>query len=381
MRFTYPNHLKFLGVFLLLLGITSCSSVVPPSVVKSNARLTPVSEITLDLNNLPPPLQRIPIAVYAFRDQTGQFKGSPDSLNSSQVSQGSAAILVKALRDSGWFLPVEREGLQNLLTERRLIRAIEIPGEKGKPLIDLPNLTPASIIVEGGVIAYESNVRTGGKGANYLGIGASNKYSVDQVTVSLRSVDIRNGAVLNSVSVTKTIFSYAVGTSHYAFVDYKKLLQMEIGYTTNEPAQMALRQAVEAAVIHLTVQGIRDRIFQMQDERQWNNPIIQAYLREEADTYAEDDDEEEENTSTNFPMRTVTPSTRILPVIPLVSRENQEVVVLANKTQQAMPGVPSRNPTTASSSGVTVAPRSPERVAPGSKGNEDIFEDYRKIFR
>jgi len=381
MRFIHLLNLKFLGVIPLLLGLASCSSVVAPSVVKSNARLTPVSEITLDLNNLPPPLQRIPIAVYAFRDQTGQFKGSPDSLNSSQVSQGSAAILVKALRDSGWFLPVEREGLQNLLTERRLIRAIEIPGEKGKPLIDLPNLTPASIIVEGGVIAYESNVRTGGKGANYLGIGASNKYSVDQVTVSLRSVDIRNGSVLNSVSVTKTIFSYAVGTSHYAFVDYKKLLQMEIGYTTNEPAQMALRQAVEAAVIHLTVQGIRDRIFQMQDERQWNNPIIQAYLREEADAYAEDEDEEEENTSANFPMRTVTPSTRILPVIPLLSRENQEVVVLANKTQQPVTGVPPRNSNTASSSGGTVAPKPPERVAPGSKANEDIFEAYRKIFR
>jgi curli production assembly/transport component CsgG len=340
-----------------------------------------VSEITLDLNNLPPPVQRIPIAVYAFRDQTGQFKSSPDSLNSSQVSQGSAAMLVKALKDSGWFLPVEREGLQNLLTERRLIRAIEVPGEKGKVLIDLPNLTPASLIVEGGVIAYESNVRTGGKGANYLGIGSSNKYSVDQVTVSLRSVDIRNGTVLNSVSVTKTIFSYALGTNHYAFVDYKKLLQMEIGYTTNEPAQMALRQAVEAAVIHLTVQGIRDRIFQLQDERQWNNPIIQAYLREEADTYAEDDDEEEENTRTNFPMRTVTPSTRIAPVYPLMPKENQELVLLANRTPQPMPGLPQRNSNTASTSGATVVPRSPERVTPGNNANEDIFEAYRKIFR
>jgi len=378
----HPKHLKTLGVILLLLGMCSCSSVVPPSVVKSNARLTPVSEITLDLNNLPPPTQRIPIAVYAFRDQTGQFKSSPDSLNSSQVSQGSAAMLVKALKDSGWFLPVEREGLQNLLTERRLIRAIEVPGEKGKPLIDLPNLTPASLIVEGGVIAYESNVRTGGKGANYLGIGSSNKYSVDQVTVSLRSVDIRNGTVLNSVSVTKTIFSYALGANHYAFVDYKKLLQMEIGYTTNEPAQMALRQAVEAAVIHLTVQGIRDRIFQLQDERQWNNPIIQAYLREEADTYAEDEDEEEENTSTNFAMRTVTPNTRIAPVYPLMPKENQELVFLANRAPQPTPGLPQRNSNTVSTSGATVAPSLSERVTPGNnKANEDIFEAYRKIFK
>ena len=107
--------------------LVSCSSVVPPSVVKSNARLTPVSEVTLDLNRLPLPRQKIPVAVYGFRDQTGQFKPSPDSLNSSLVTQGSSSMLVKALRDSGWFLPVEREGLQNLLTERRIIRAIEVP--------------------------------------------------------------------------------------------------------------------------------------------------------------------------------------------------------------------------------------------------------------
>jgi len=379
MNVIFKRLLKSIGVTLLVTGIVSCSSVVPPSVVKSNARLTPVSEITLDLNNLPPPYQRVPVAVYAFRDQTGQFKGSPESLNSSQVSQGSSSILVKALRDSGWFLPVEREGLQNLLTERRLIRAIEIPGEKGKPLIDLPNLTPASVIIEGGVIAYESNVRTGGKGANYLGIGASNKYSVDQVTVSLRSVDIRNGAVLNSVSVTKTIFSYAFDANQYAFVSYKKLLQMEIGYTSNEPAQMALREAIESAVIHLTVQGIRDRIFQMQDERQWNNPIIQAYLREEADTYAED--EEEENAKIDFPMRTVTPSTRILPVIPLISKETQDVVLLSNKIQQPKASSPPNNSANVTIDGGVNATKFNQQAAPASKANEDIFEAYRKIFK
>jgi curli production assembly/transport component CsgG len=374
---------KAAGVCFLSCLLVSCSSVVPPSVVKSNARLTPVSEVTLDLNNLPPPLQKIPVAVYGFRDQTGQFKGSPDSLNSSQVSQGSASMLVKALRDSGWYLPVEREGLQNLLTERRLIRAIEIPGEKGKPLIDLPNLTPASVIIEGGVIAYESNVRTGGKGANYLGIGASNKYSVDQVTVSLRSVDIRNGAVLNSVSVTKTIFSYAFDANQYAFVSYKKLLQMEIGYTSNEPAQMALREAIESAVIHLTVQGIRDRIFQMQDERQWTNPVVQSYLREESDIYAEDEDEEEENTKKDFPMRSLTPSSRVTPVGPLITKESQDSLPTFNKVQQVKSDSASKNTeaVTNASTGLPNLTNLNEKASHSSNPNEDIFEAYRRIFK
>ena len=369
-----PVPLYRLHLAWLTLCLCACSSVVPPSVVKSNATLTPVSEVTLDLNRLPPPRQKIPVAVYGFRDQTGQFKPSPESLNSSQVSQGVSSVLVKALRDSGWYMPVEREGLQNLLTERRIIRAIEVPGEKGKPLIDLPNLTPASLVVEGGVIAYESNVRTGGKGANYLGIGSSNKYSVDQVTVGLRMIDIRNGQILNTVSVTKTIFSYAFGANHYAYVSYQKLLQAEIGYTTNEPAQLAVRQAVESAVIHLTVQGIRDRVLEMKDETQWNDPIIQSYIREQEEALAEvaeaDDDD--------IPMRAVTPDGRVSPVLPLLVKETESTNTGRSGSTQTDSGGAKSLGTQAATKSTAGNPRS-GNVLNKSPDKDDIFDTYRRL--
>lgn len=265
---------------LLAAMLTACSSV-PPSNVKANARLTPTTSVTRALTQLPDPKTRVPVAVYGLRDQTGQYRASPDSPYSTEVTQGAATMLVNALRESGWYLPVEREGLQNLLTERRIVRAIETPGDKGKPAINLPSLTPATLIIEGGIIAYESNVRTGGKGASLLGIGASTQYRVDQVTVSLRSIDIRNGQVLNTVSTTKTIYSYQFDANVYKFIDYKKLLQGEAGFTTNEPAQLAVREAIEAAVVHLTVQGIRDHVVELKNEEDWYSPLIQAYLRED----------------------------------------------------------------------------------------------------
>lgn len=276
------NRYGALGHFGLLLAtlLLAACSMVPPSAVKSNAQLTPSSRITRDLTQLPEPRTKIAVAVYGFRDQTGQYKPSPDSSYSTSVTQGAASMLVKALKDSGWYIPVEREGLQNLLTERKIVRAIESPSEKGKPLINLPNLLPASLIVEGGVIAYESNVRTGGKGANYLGIGASTQYRVDQVTVSLRAIDIRTGQVLNTVSVTKTIYSYQFSASLYKFTSYQHLLQGETGFTTNEPAQLAVREAIESGVVHLTVQGVRDRYLELKDERAINSPVVQAYLAE-----------------------------------------------------------------------------------------------------
>jgi curli production assembly/transport component CsgG len=163
--------LAWLAVAMLL----SACSTVPPSNVKSNAQITPTTRITHDLTHLPLPKRRL---------------------------AGAAAMLVKALKDSGWFVPVEREGLQNLLTERKIVRTIESRTDKGRPLVNLPDLIPAGLIVEGGVMAYESNVRTGGKAASYLGIGSSTQYRLDQVTVSLRGVGIRNGHVLDMVSVT-----------------------------------------------------------------------------------------------------------------------------------------------------------------------------------
>jgi curli production assembly/transport component CsgG len=266
-------------LLLATFGLHGCSNV-PPSNAKSNAALTPTTAITRDLTRLPKAKTRIPVAVYGFRDQTGQFRTSPDSAYSTLVTQGAATILVKALEDSGWFTPVEREGLQNLLTERRIVRAIESPTDKGKPVINLPNMLPASMIIEGGVIGYESNVRTGGKGANYLGIGASTQYRIDQVTVGLRSVDVRTGQILNAVSVTKTLYSYQFSANIYKFTSFQHLLQGETGYATNEPAQLAVREAIESAVVHLTVNGIRDRYFELKDPGEWDHPVIQAYLAE-----------------------------------------------------------------------------------------------------
>ncbi len=276
-RLTLPRP-GLLGL-VLSLALGACSTV-PPSNVRANAKLTPTTQITRDLTRLPRPAVKVPVAVYGFRDQTGQFKAGPDSAYSTLVTQGAASILVKALEDSGWYMPVEREGLQNLLTERRIVRAIESPTDKGKPVVNLPNMTPASLIIEGGVIAYESNVRTGGKGASYLGIGSSTQYRVDQVTVGLRAVDVRTGQVVGTVSVTKTIYSTQFTANVYKYIAYQALLQAETGYTRNEPAQLAVREAVESAVLHLTAFGIRDRYLELQDPGEWDHPVVQAALAE-----------------------------------------------------------------------------------------------------
>lgn len=258
----------------------------PPVDAYANAQLTPATRVTRDLVNLPEPKGKVVAAVYAFRDQTGQYKPAPDSSFSTSVTQGAASMLVKALKDSGWFTPVERENLQNLLTERKIVRALEMPQDKGAQGISLPALLPASVLIEGGIVGYESNVRTGGAGARYLGIGANAQYRTDQVTINLRSIDIRSGQILNSVSTTKTVYSYELHTGVFRFVNFKDLLELEAGYTRNEPAQLCVREAIEAAVVHLIVQGLNDHVWALKDDKDWNAPVIQSYLKEGNDAVA-----------------------------------------------------------------------------------------------
>jgi curli production assembly/transport component CsgG len=264
--------------FASLLYLTGCAAPVP---VFDNAKLTPTTHLTRDLLKLPPPKGKIVAAIYGFRDQTGQYKPSPESSFSSEVTQGGASMLVEVVRESGWFTPVERENLQDLLTERKIVRAIETPADKGKPAETIGALMPASIVIEGGIVAYDTNLRTGGLGVNYLGIGGATQYRVDQVTVALRAVDIRNGQILNSVSTTKTVYSYELTAGVFKFVGYQNLLQVDAGLTYTEPQQLCVREAIEAAVMHLIVQGISAGTWRLKNEKDWYDPVIQDYARED----------------------------------------------------------------------------------------------------
>jgi curli production assembly/transport component CsgG len=261
----------------LLSVLAGCAHT--PSAVRDNAQLTPRTAITRDLLALPPPRGRIAVAVYGIRDQTGQYKPAPDSSFSTAVTQGASSMLIRALQDSGWFIPVERENLQNLLTERKIVRALEMPQPAGTPAVQIPPLLAASVLVEGGIVAYESNVRTGGVGARFLGIGMSTQYRVDQVTVGLRTIDIRSGQILQSVSTTKTVYSYELHPSVFKFVNVKDLAEFEAGVTGNEPTQLCVNEAIEAAVVHLVAQGILAGNWAPLDEAALSSPVLKRYLQ------------------------------------------------------------------------------------------------------
>ncbi|NVD08862.1 curli production assembly/transport protein CsgG [Vibrio sp. JPW-9-11-11] len=273
--------MKTILAALMIVGLVGCSNSMTIPDADQAPTLMPRGASYQDLVQLPQPKGKILVSVYDFRDQTGQYKPQPNSNFSTAVPQGGTALLTASLLDSNWFIPLEREGLQNLLTERKIIRAAQKKGQAGiNHGDDLAALSSANVVIEGGIVAYDSNIKTGGVGARYLGIGSSGKYRTDQVTVNLRAVNVTSGQILLSVTTSKTIYSHELTAGAFRFIDYKDLLEVEMGYTNNEPVNVAVMSAIDSAVIHLIVRGIGKGLWSPENRDDLQNPLIQKYARQ-----------------------------------------------------------------------------------------------------
>ncbi len=271
-------------VLVLSLLSTACAPYLNQPLQQSRARLGSESDMYSALTSLPEPEEKVVAAVYKFRDQTGQYKPTEVGASwSTAVTQGATSILLRALEESGWYETIEREGLSNLLNERKIIRSSrQAYNEQQGGQVDtsLPPLLFAGVILEGGIISYDANTMTGGAGARYFGAGGSAQYRQDRVTVYLRATSTSTGRILKTVYTSRTILSQKLDAGLFKFVSFQRLLEAETGFTYNEPTEIAVREAIEKAVHSLTIEGIQEGLWNLKHPEEMNAPVIQQYVRE-----------------------------------------------------------------------------------------------------
>ena len=267
---------KIIFIGLLLFLTTGCAQTMKTSLQMYEeagpARIqpAPLAERMMQVPELEG--KKMTIAVYNFLDKTGQRKPADQIANlSSAVTQGSEVWVIKALSEVGnetWFEVVERVGMDNLIKERQLIRNTRQQYEKNLPNgpRELKPMVFAGLILEGGIIGYDSNVAVGGIGARYLGLGAQTEYRVDTVTVVMRVVSVSTGKVLLSIATEKTIASSRSGADIFRFLDMgTKLIESETGYSVNEPVNYAVRAAIEAGVVQMVYEGENKGLWKFKD--------------------------------------------------------------------------------------------------------------------
>ena len=261
-------------VILCLFVLAGCA--VTPNEIKYYEELgpfhhqTPTNQLLRELPHLDNEIMTI--AVYSFTDKTGQRKPSQKfSQLSTAVSQGPEVWVIQALKEAGdgtWFKVVERGGLDNLVKERQLIRSTResYEGQEANKN-SLKPLLFAGLILEGGIVSYDSNIDSGGFGARYFGIGAHEEYRVDQVTVSMRVVAVQTGEVILAVNGTKTIASHKSGVDAFRFIDMgTRAIEVESGVAENEPVNYAIRSAVEYCIIEIIKQGEQKSLWNFKEE-------------------------------------------------------------------------------------------------------------------
>ena len=250
------TSLKNIAIILLLsIFISGCSSTMA-----NKGYLKTQSVAFKELETITQPEgDPIVIAVYDFNDMSGQKKpGGNYASMSSAVTQGSYQILIKALQDAGqgkWFRVVERHSLASLLQERKLIRTTRQISD-GEEAVALPALLFAGAYVTGGIVGYDSDILSGGAGARVLGIGVSKQYRQDIISIMLRLINVQTGEVIISTTIEKTIYSSSTNGDVFKYFDADTMLvEIEAGYSKNEPVTFAVRKAIEAGVVSLIKEG------------------------------------------------------------------------------------------------------------------------------
>ena len=250
-------------VCLWVILLSSCAVIEESGDLVLTKKIQPTTTLNLqseELRNLPPAHIRPTIAIYpnSFRDLTGQRRSnSTFALFSTAVTQAPEAFLIRAFKHTAngkFFRVVERVGLDDLTKERQLIRSTRKEfkdDDKMKPLLF------AGLLVQGGVISYEANLKSGGSGARYLGIGTSKQFREDTVTISLRLVSVATGEVLMETLVSKSILSTSVSQDVFRFIEAgTELVEIEGGISKNESVSIALQKAVENGVLNIINIGI-----------------------------------------------------------------------------------------------------------------------------
>ena len=287
---------KLLISLAVITALSGCAIIQSTGITELDPTVTTQRDgVKKEFDTVPAPAAGKPIsvAVYSFADKTGQRRPQANVASlSSAVTQGAETFLIQALQGVGlgqWFEVVERVGIDNLTKERLIIRQMReaYEGNNAKPLMPMQF---AGIIMEGGIVGYDTTVNSGGAGMRIFGIGKQTQWSQDTVTVSLRAISVNTGKVLAVVTVQKTILSTADSATALKFFDAgTQAFEAEAGMTINEPGTYAVKSAIEMAVVELIKEGQRKAIWDFKSnvppvpltpiEKPAPQPVISSEIR------------------------------------------------------------------------------------------------------
>lgn len=171
------------------------------------------------------PQKRIAVSAFEYRASNG----------SAGIGGGMTDMLTNALFNSGRFIVLERERLEEVTTEQDRANSGRFKKETMAPKGELEG---AELLIRGSVTEFEPNC----KGGSVL--VASGKEAC--IGINIRIIDAKTGRVVNATTVEGTSADHRVG-----FLFTGPRLPVGLGAYANTPMEAAIRNCIETAVQHI----------------------------------------------------------------------------------------------------------------------------------
>ncbi|MDR3418308.1 MAG: CsgG/HfaB family protein [Nevskia sp.] len=151
------------------------------------------------------------------------------------IGEGMADMLSNALFNSGRFIVLERQHLDEVTREQDLSNSNRFKKDTAAPIGQLEG---AQLLIRGTITAFEPSCKGGS-----LIIVSGNQACV---SINIRIIDAATGRVVNATTVDGTSASNSVGLI-FATGD----LPIGLGAYSRTPMEQAIRNCIEAAVNHI----------------------------------------------------------------------------------------------------------------------------------
>jgi len=215
----------------------------PEDVLMSEINVTTASQL---LAALPEPEEKIPIAIYAITDSTGQFKADGGA-SSTVVTQGATEMLITALQRSRQFVVLDRVRFVDLINEQNLVASNRVVPGQGP---ELGALIGPKYMISGSITEYQVSKETRGIGLIIGGKGGTQEYAKATVALDLRVTHLSTGEVIWAESLRGEIIGEKVGVQLFSFLG-KNIVEFETGSGKQQVINLVVRTLLEEAVFKL----------------------------------------------------------------------------------------------------------------------------------
>ncbi|HZR37800.1 MAG TPA: CsgG/HfaB family protein [Nevskia sp.] len=208
--------LSLLGALLLAAGCTSSATVV------SSSSGPTISQVQQAPANGP----QYRVAVSAFDYKAAQR---------SDIGQGMADMLSDSLFNTGRFIVLEREHLNEVTQEQDLANSGRFNQATAAPI---GKLEGAQLLIRGSITSFEPACKGGS-----LIIVSGNQACV---SINIRIIDAATGRVVNATTVDGTSASNSVG-----LIFARGDMPIGLGAYSKTPMEQAIRNCIEKAVNYI----------------------------------------------------------------------------------------------------------------------------------